>query len=117
MARVIACDEDRSLALGGGGAALNDELSDPADEDSLAAAAPWLKGLANNRDFLADIAVAELKDRCTQQSLENRYSSQVIMLHRASEKYFIRANFWPSPRDSAYKASGASAFFYHVPHD
>ena len=117
MARVIAGDEDRSLALGDVVAALNDELFDPADEDSLAAAAPWLKGLANNRDFLAEIAVAELKDRCTRQSLENRYSSQVIMLHRASEKYFIRANFWPSPRDSVYKMSGGSPFFYHVPHD
>ena len=76
--------------------ALNDARFDPADEDSFAAAGPLLKRLANNRDFLADIALAELKDRCTRQSLENRYSSQVIMLHRASEKYFIRANFWPS---------------------
>lgn len=117
MARVITCAEDRVFALGDVVAALNDERFDPADEDSLAAAAPWLKGLANNRDFLADIAVAELKDRCTRQSLENRYSSQVIMLHRASEKYFIRANFWPSPRDSVFKASGTSPFFYHVPHD
>ena len=39
------------------------------------------------------------------------------MLHRASEKYFIRANFWPSERDSVFKASGTSPFFYHVPHD
>jgi hypothetical protein len=39
------------------------------------------------------------------------------MLHRASEKYFIRANFWPSPRDTLFKASGTSPFFYHVPHD
>jgi hypothetical protein len=41
----------------------------------------------------------------------------VIMLHRASEKYFIRANFWPSPRDTLFKTSGTSPFFYHVPHD
>ena len=117
MARVIPCADDQSLALGDVVAALNDEKFDPTEEDSLAAAAPLLKGLANNRDFLADIAVAELKDRCTRQSLENRYSSQVIMLHRASEKYFIRANFWPSPRDSVFKASGTAPFFYHVPHD
>ena len=116
MARVIACAEERKLALGDVVAALNDESFDPADEESLAGAALWLKGLANNRDFLAEIALAELKDRCTRQSLENRYSSQVIMLHRASEKFFIRANFWPSPRDSLFKASGASPFFYHVPH-
>ncbi len=76
-----------------------------------------LARLALNRRFLADIAVAELKGRCTRQSLENRYSSQVIMLHRASEKYFIRANFWPSERDSVFKTSGSSPFFYNIPHD
>ena len=117
MARVIPCQDDKVLALGDLVQALNDDGFDPADEESFAAAAPLLKGLANNRDFLAGLAVAELKDRCTRQSLENRYSSQVIILHRASEKYFIRANFWPSERDSVLKASGTSPFFYHLPHD
>jgi hypothetical protein len=116
--RIIACPEDGApIELGELIAALNEAAFDPADEDSFAAAGPLLKRLANNRSFLADIAIAELKDRCTRQSLENRYSSQVIMLHRASEKYFIRANFWPSERDSVFKASGNSPFFYHVPHD
>lgn len=117
MPRVIPCDDEAPLELGDLVQALNDESFDPLDEDSFAAAGPLLKGLANNRRFLADIALAELKDRCARQSLENRYSSQVIMLHRASEKYFIRANFWPSERDSVFKASGTSPFFYHVPHD
>ncbi len=117
MARVIPCANEAPLELGDLIAALNQENFDPTDEESFAAAAPLLKGLANNRDFLAEIAIAELKDRCTKQSLENRYSGQVIMLHRATEKYFIRANFWPSERDSIFKASGTSPFFYHVPHD
>jgi hypothetical protein len=117
MARVIPCKDEKAISLGDLVQALNDKAFDPADEDSFAACAPLLKALANNRNFLAEIAIAELKDRCTRQSLENRYSSQVIMLHRASEKYFIRANFWPSERDSVLKASGPSPFFYHVPHD
>jgi hypothetical protein len=117
MPRVIACDESDSIELGDLIAALNEDGFDPADEDSFAAAGPLLKRLANNRTFLADIAVAELKDRCARQGLENRYSSQVIMLHRAAEKYFIRANFWPSERDSVFKTSGTSPFFYHIPHD
>ena len=117
MPRVVTCEEQGRIELDELVDALNQESFDPADEDSFAAAAPLLKRLANNRDFLAELAVAELKDRCTRQSLENRYSSQVIMLHRASEKFFIRANFWPSERDSVLKASGASPFFYHVPHD
>jgi len=117
MPRVIACDEDDAIELGDVIAALNEDDFDPTDEDSFAAAGPLLKRLANNRNFLADVAVAELKDRCARQGIENRYSSQVIMLHRASEKYFIRANFWPSERDSVFKTSGNSPFFYHVPHD
>ena len=117
MPRVIACPEAEPIALADLVQLLNDERFDPADEESFAAAGPWLKRLAANRRFLADIAVAELKDRCGKQERENRYSSQVIMLHRASEKYFIRANFWPSPRDSVFKASGTSPFFYGVPHD
>ena len=117
MPRVIDCSETEPLELAEVVQVLNDDRFDPADEESFAAAGPLLKRLANNRRFLADIAVAELKDRCGRQERENRYSSQVIVLHRASEKYFIRANFWPSPRDSIFKASGTSPFFYHVPHD
>jgi hypothetical protein len=117
MARVIPCDAQDAIGLEELVQALNDDGFDPADEESFAAAAPLLRRLANNRDFLAELALAELKDRCTRQSLENRYSSQVLMLHRASEKFFIRANFWPSERDPVLKASGTSPFFYHVPHD
>lgn len=117
MPRVIDCADGPPLALGDLVAALNDSAFDPRDEDSFAAIGPLLKRLAANRDFLADIVVAELKDRCARQRRENHYSAQVILLHRASEKYFIRANFWPGPRDSLFKASGASPFFYHVPHD
>ena len=117
MARVIPGSDEEAISLGDLVQALNDDGFDPGDEESFAAAAPLLRRLANNRDFLAELAIEELKDRCTRQSLENRYSSQVIMLHRASEKFFIRANFWPSARDSVFKTSGTSPFFYHVPHD
>ena len=118
MPRLIHCpDELAPIELGDLVQMLNDERFDPADEDSFAAAGPLLKRLALNRGFLGEIAIAELKDRCTRQSLENRYSSQVIVLHRASDKFFIRANFWPSERDSVFKASGNSPFFYHIPHD
>jgi hypothetical protein len=117
MPRIIPCPDEEKVELGDLIEALNDPRFDPRDEESFAAFGPLLKRLANNREFLAEIALAELKDRCRRQSADNRYSSQVIMLHRASEKYFIRANFWPSPRDSVFKASGASPFFYNVPHD
>jgi hypothetical protein len=117
MPRIISHDESAPIDLPELIQALNDEAFDPADQDSFAAAGPLLGRLALNRDFLGQIAIAELKDRCNRQVLENRYSSQVILLHRATEKYFIRANFWPSERDSVFKTSGNSPFFYHIPHD
>ncbi|WP_162806461.1 transposase [Sphingosinicella terrae] len=117
MARMIPCEDGDPIELADLIEALNDDAFDPGDEEGFAAMAPLLRRLAGNRDFLAGLAVAELKDRCARQSLENRYSAQVIMLHRASEKYFIRANFWPSPQDSVVRNSGLAPFFYHVPHD
>ncbi|HYD11502.1 MAG TPA: transposase [Allosphingosinicella sp.] len=117
MPRIIACPEEDAITLPELIEALNDPHFDPADEDSFAAAGPLLKRLANNRGFLAEIALAELKDRCHGQSATNRYSSQVLMLHQASAKFYIRANFWPSPKDSVFRTSGTSPFFYHVPHD
>ena len=117
MPRIISCPETDAITLPELIEALNDPHFDPADEDSFAAAGPLLKRLANNREFLAELAVAELKDRCHRQSASNRYSSQVMMLHRPSEKFFIRANFWPSPKDSVFRTSGTSPFFYHIPHD
>jgi hypothetical protein len=117
MPRIIPCPDEERIELGDLVEALNDPRFDPRDEESFVAFGPLLKRLANNRAFLADIALAELKDRGARQSATNNYSSQVIMLHRASGKYFIRANFWPSPRDSVFKASGTSPFFYDIPHD
>lgn len=117
MPRVIDIEEEAPIAFGDLVAALDESGFDPADEDSFVAMAPLLKRLAANRRFLADIAVAELKDRCARQDETNGYTPQVLMLHRANEKYFIRANFWPGPRDSIFRASGPGPFFYHVPHD
>ena len=57
MPRIIACPEEDKLTLPELIEALNDPHFDPADEDSFAAAGPLLKRLANNREFLAEIAV------------------------------------------------------------
>lgn len=90
---------------------------DPADEESLANAAPLLAALGNDRNFLADAAIAGLKDHCAQQIATNGYSPQVLMLHPPEERFFIRANIWPSVVDPAYRSSGAATFFYGLPHD
>ncbi len=89
----------------------------PGDPHSLAAAAPMLRRLSENRSFLGDIAISELKSACAGQIGSNRYSSQVMMLHKSTSGYFIRANFWPSEVDSIYRRSGADHFFYGKAHD
>lgn len=97
--------------------ALDQERFDPADEESFAAMAPLLRRLACNRHFLGDMVIASLADRCRGQEADNHYSAQVILLHRAAEKYFLRANFWPAAGDAVTRQSGLAPFFYHVPHD
>jgi hypothetical protein len=117
MPRLIAVDGPEPIALQELVEALNTEDFDPSDEECFAAMGPLLGRLGRNRSFLAELAAEELKDRCRAQSLRNGYAPQVIMLYRASAKYFIRANFWPSEKDSVFRTSGASPFFYHQPHD
>ena len=90
---------------------------DSQDEDNFASWGPELKKLANNRNFLADLMIAELKQRCRGQVEGNQYSAQVIMLHAASGRFVIRANFWPALKDSVIRHSGTDPFFYNVPHD
>ena len=90
---------------------------DPHCEEGLAQAAPMLAALARNRHFLSDLAVAELKTRCAGQRRANPYSAQVLLLHPPTDRYVLRAAFWPAERDHVVRMSGASAFLYHVPHD
>ena len=99
---------------------LRTERIDTSDHQSLAAAAPWLRRLANNRDFLANLAVEELKKGYSDDRNVFIYSAQVMLLHLPTEQddnFFIRANFWPSLKDQQVKAAGTGPFFYHRPHD
>ncbi len=97
--------------------ALLEEDFDPRDEDALAQWAPALRRLANNRRFLGDLVIEELKQHCAGQTARNQYSAQVIMLHGGSRKFLLRANFWPAVTDSVFANSGPEPFFYGAPHD
>src|SRR4028118_323675 len=79
---------------------------DPRDEQGLAQWGPALRRLANNRRFLGDLAIEELKQHCAGQTARNQYSAQVILLHGGSRKFVLRANLWPSENDSVYANSG-----------
>ena len=117
MPRVIPTAETDTIELGDVVETLETGPFDPEDEDCFASFGPLLKRLANNRHFLTDMVVEELKHRCHNQTRDNQYSPQVIMLHGRGRNFAIRANFWPAMGDSVVQNSGTAPFFYGVPHD
>ncbi|MGZ8327440.1 MAG: transposase [Allosphingosinicella sp.] len=117
MPRLIEAECGEAIELGDLVEMLETEGFDPSDEDSMAAFGPALRKLANNRRFLGDLVIEELKNHCSIQSARNQYSSQVILLHGASKKFLLRANFWPAEGDGVMVNSGRDPFFYGLPHD
>ncbi|HCF25542.1 MAG TPA: transposase [Novosphingobium sp.] len=90
---------------------------DPTDDESLDNAARWLRRLGNNREFLGDILVEQLAQRHREESLDNAYSPQVIMLSPPNGQFFMRANIWPSLHEHMVRASGGDCFALEMPHD
>ena len=117
MPRLIDAPTQESIELAELVETLETGGFDSEDEDNFASFGPALKKLANNRGFLAELMIAELKQRCEGQVRDNQYSAQVIMLHSASNRFIVRANFWPALKDSVIRHSGTDPFFYGVPHD
>ena len=117
MPRIVAADTEERWELGELVEHLETTGFDSRDEDVFASFGPALKKLANNREFLADLMIAELKERCDDQVRDNQYSAQVVMLHSGARGYLIRANFWPALKDSVIRHSGTDPFLYGVPHD
>ena len=95
--------------------ALASTTVDARDDDAFASLGPLLARLGRNRDFLAELAIAELKDRYCRQTA-NRYGPQVMLLG-GDHRFVVRANFWPAPGDAMLRASGPAAFFYGFAHD
>lgn len=116
MPRLIPTDAKDSIELGDLVEMLNSGPFDPEDEECIAEWGPALKRLANNRRFLGDLVIEELKQSCAGQIENNQYSAQVVLLHRA-RAFTLRANFWPAEEDSAIANSGRDPFFYDLPHD
>jgi hypothetical protein len=117
MPRVIEYQDGTACSLGDCEAALADRGFYPAEEESLLHAAQWLRRLGNNRDFLADLMLDELKSGTGGAEDASAYGAQVIMLSQLGRDFFMRANVWPSRDEYSFRASGRSAFSYELPHD
>ena len=115
----LTVDTDAFMEVEDVVAFLHDNHIDMEDPESLSRAAPALKALCNNRHFLADRAVAELEGAFGSDDAAYLYTAQVMVLHRPArrDRFFMRANMWPSPRDAIMQTAGPGAFFYHRPHD
>ena len=100
--------------------ALAEDGFDPEDPASLAAAAGWLRRLANNREFLGDLLVERLAGRGGE-DIASGYGPQAIILSRPragrANSAFLRAAIWPCPSDHVFRTSGAASFVYGAPHD
>jgi hypothetical protein len=118
MPRVIDLPgEAQACALGECVAALDQVGFEPREEESLLAAAGWLRRLGANREFLAETMLAELEARHREDEGANGYGPQVIMLSPLGGEFFLRANVWPSRDEHAFRASGGGTFVYELPHD
>lgn len=116
MPRIMGCADDLVWSVEECASALARDGFVPGDEDSLNNAARCLRRLSNNRGFIGDIMLAELKNR-HRETADSDYGAQALMLTQPANGFFLRANIWPSEQDSIFRRSGARNFSYHAPHD
>ena len=83
------------------------------DVDSIAASAPKLRALANDRELV----VRHLNDQIKGAARGEVFpSAQSIFLARG-KRFYVRANIWPSSADIAQGRVYQDHFAYHLPHD
>jgi hypothetical protein len=117
MPRIFEIEDDTACGLDECVEAIANAGFDPRDDESLTHAARWLRRLGNNRAFLGDMLVAELKARHRADDGSSSYGAQVVMLARPGGNFFMRANIWPADSDHMLRASGRDSFVYELPHD
>ncbi|MFZ1742824.1 MAG: transposase [Pontixanthobacter sp.] len=116
MPPILDCKDDAAIGLDDCVENLDRIGFDAQDETSIDYAAQCLRQLGNNPEFLADILLAELKGHYGTDH-DSAYGPQSIVLSDLRRGFFIRANIWPSPQDSIFRASGAHSFAYGAAHD
>jgi hypothetical protein len=86
------------------------DLKDP---DSVAAAAPMLRALANDRELIVRQLNKQIRNQFTSDAVA---SAQVIFLGKGPD-FYVRANVWPSLADIASGRVYQDQFSYHLAHD
>ena len=117
MPLLIDCPDEGAHDVVGCLDMLGERGFDPGDPASLDHAARALRRLGNDRTFLGDMLIYQLKDRHRELGESSAYGAQSIVLSRPRGGCFLRANIWPSERDACFRSSGARTFVYCLPHD
>lgn len=112
MALTIACNTSRVVTL--------DEFVDYVranvdvrDIDSIAAAAPMLRGLANDRELVVSRLNKQVANLFRSRTIA---SAQVVFL-ADGEAFYVRANIWPSNADVSGGRVYQDQFAYDLAHD
>lgn len=85
--------------------------------ESYEEAAPALKRLSNNKGFLVELILRDVKEGLLKTDRLNLYSPQVVMVVPSNGEYYVRAVYWPSGADPITGASAATNLAYGYPHD
>ncbi len=112
MAVTIACDSPDVVNLDQFIEHVHSRV-DLRDMDSIAAAAPMFRGLANDRELVVNQLNRQVKHQFKTRSVA---SAQVIFLGEGKD-FYIRANVWPSDADIASGRVYQDQFSYHLAHD
>lgn len=83
------------------------------DTDSIAASAPMLRALANDRELV----VRELNRRIESYLDDNGIPSAQTLLLGRDEQFYVRANIWPAIVDMASGRTYQDQFAYNLAHD
>lgn len=119
MARLIDNRDPTSATLEEACEALAVWGFDPAEEESLAHAANWLRRLANDRDLLGDMFIDLLAGRrpATLAAIDVGETNRIVLAAPGRGNFALSACIWPSTGDHALRASGPEAFNYGLAHD
>ncbi|MGH6629314.1 MAG: hypothetical protein ACREB3_06255 [Burkholderiales bacterium] len=113
MARTIPCSNSDAISI-------EEYLEhvrarvDLRDEDSIAASAPKLRALANDRDLIVRELNRRIENYLTDGAL---LSAQALLIGVGSDDFYVRANIWPAISDMASGRAYQDQFAYNLAHD
>jgi hypothetical protein len=112
MARTITCTNTRSLSIAEYVEYVRGRV-DLHDVDSIAASAPMLRALANDRTLV----VEKLNERIENFLIDGAIPSAQALLLARDDDFYVRANIWPAIADMANGRAYQDQFAYNFAHD